>query len=173
MRTDGLVLMGRFGAPQGLGGEIRVQSFTGDPRAIGAYGALTDSGARRSFAFERVRALKGDLLVAKVKGVDSRDAAAALTGTELFARRSNLPPPDEDEFYHADLVGLEAVTQGGERIGRVAGLLNYGAGDILEIAKGDGEALLLPFTRAVAPRIDFESGRIVIEPPLDLDEDAP
>ena len=167
--ADRLVLMGVFGAPRGVFGEIRVKSFTGDPMAIGAYGALTDAGTSRVFAFERLRPLKRDMLIAKLKGVSTIEAAAELTGVEIFAKRSQLPPPNEDEFYHADLVGLEAVTWEGESLGRVASLANYGAGDILEIAKEDGEFLLLPFTQAVAPKIDFEAGRIVIEPPVEVE----
>ncbi len=166
---DRLVLVGVFGAPQGVRGEIRVKSFTGEVRAIGSYGALTDAKRSRAFEFERLRALKDDMLVAKVKGVDDRDFAASLTGVEIFARRDQLPPPKTGEFYYDDLIGLEAVTRSGEPIGRVASLMNYGAGDILEIApEGGGEALLLPFTSAVAPIIDFEAGRIVIEPPREI-----
>jgi len=161
--------MGVFGAPHGVKGEVRVKSFTGDPEAIGAYGALTDAGNSRVFAFERLRPLKGDMLIAKLNGVSTQEAAAALTGVEIFAKRSQLPPPSEDEFYHADLVGLEAVTREGARLGRVASLLNYGAGDILEIARADGETLLLPFTNAIAPEIDFEAGRIFIEPPVEVE----
>jgi len=162
---DRLVLIGVFGAPQGVRGEIRVKSFTGDPKDIGAYGALTDAAAARVFAFERLRWVKEDMLVAKVKGADTRLAAASLTGVQIFVRRNQLPPPNADEFYHADLVGLAAVTRGGETLGRVEALANYGAGDILEIVRGDGETLLLPFTKAVAPKIDFEGGQIVIDPP--------
>ncbi|HZZ61148.1 MAG TPA: ribosome maturation factor RimM [Roseiarcus sp.] len=171
--ADRLVLVGAFGAPQGVRGEIRVRSFTGEAEAIGAYGALTDATRSRAFAFERRRPLKDDLLVVKVKGVDTREAAAALTGVEIFARRDRLPPPKADEFYCDDLVGLEAVTRVGERLGRVASLMNYGAGDILEIAsEGGGEALLLPFTKAVAPVVDFEAGRIVIEAPREVEGEA-
>ena len=137
---------------------MRVKSFTFEPRAIGAYGTLTDAGGSRAFAFERLRGLKDDMLVVKVKGVDTREAAAALTGVEIFARRNQLPPPKADEFYYDDLVGLEAVTRDGNRLGRVASLMNYGAGDILEIAAEGGETLLLPFTRRVAPTIDFTAG---------------
>jgi 16S rRNA processing protein RimM len=176
LRPDRLVLIGAFGAPQGVRGEIRVRSFTFEPKAIGAYGTLTDARRSRAFAFERMRALKDDMLVVKVKGVDTREAAAALTGVEIYARREQLPPPAADEFYYDDLVGLEAVTRAGEPLGRVASLMNYGAGDILEIAPEDGrEAFLLPFTRAVAPTIDFEAGRIVIEPPQEVlgEADAP
>ena len=167
---DRLVLVGAFGAPQGVRGEIRLKSFTGEAKAIGAYGALTDARRSRAFAFERLRLLKDDMLVAKVKGVDTREAAAALTRVKIFARRDQLPPPNADEFYYDDLIGLEAVTLEGARLGRVASLMNYGAGDILEITPDGGdETLLLPFTKDVAPVVDFEAGRIVIEPPRETE----
>ncbi len=166
MRPGGLVLLGVFGAPQGIAGEIRIKAFTGDPKAVGAYGPLTDAAGQRVFAIERLRPVKGDMLAAKLKGIETREAAAALTGVELFARRERLPPTMGEEFYCADLVGLEAVTREGARLGRVSSVSNYGAGDILEIAPdGGGETLLMPFTRAVAPVIDFDRGEIVIEPP--------
>ena len=169
MRPDRPVLVGVFGAPQGVRGEIRVKSLTGDPKAIGAYGALTDATRSSVFAFERLRALKDDMLVVKIRGVETREAAASLTGVEIYAGRDRMPPPGEDEYYYADLVGLDAVTATGERLGRIARVSNYGAGDILEIAlDGDGETLLMPFTRAVAPTIDFEAGRIVVEPPKEI-----
>jgi 16S rRNA processing protein RimM len=169
--ADRLVLVGVFGAPQGVRGEIRVKSFTGDPKAIGAYGALTDASRAKIFVLERLRSLRDDMLVVKLKGVDNRDAAAALTRVEIFARRDQLPAPREGEFYHDDLIGLEAVTTSGEGIGRVVALSNFGAGDILEIApEGGGETQLLPFTKAVAPTIDFEAGRIVIEPPRETED---
>jgi 16S rRNA processing protein RimM len=169
---DRLVLVGMFGAPQGVRGEIRVRCFTSEAKAIGAYGTLTDATRSNAFSFERLRGLKEDVVIVKVKGVETRDAAAALTGVEIFARRSKLPPPDANEFYYDDLVGLEAVTPDGKRFGRIAALMNYGAGDILEIAPyGGGEALLLPFAKAVARAVDFEAGRIVIEPPAEVEGD--
>jgi len=166
--ADLLVFMGVFGAPHGIKGEIRVKSFADEPEAIGAYGALVDASGGRVFDFERRRSLKGSMLIVKIKGVDTREAAAALTGVEIFARRSQLPPTSEGEFYHADLVGLEAVTREGAPMGRIASVVNYGAGDILEVERPDGEILLLPFTKAVAPKIDLDGGRIVIEPPLEV-----
>ena len=169
---DRLILMGVFGAPQGVRGEIRVKSLTGEPSAIGAYGPLTNKGRTRMFAFESLRPLKDDLLVARVTGILSREAAEAFKGVEIFARRDQLPAPDEDEFYYEDLVGLEAVDAAGGPIGRVVSLMNHGAGDVLEIAPADGgETLLLPFTKSVAPRIDFAAGRIVIEPPREVEND--
>jgi 16S rRNA processing protein RimM len=167
---DRLVLVARFGAPQGVRGEARLQSFTADPMAIGGYGPLSDAGRTRDFSFERLRPLKDDLLIVKVLGVQTREAAAALTGLELFARRDRLPAPSADEFYYDDLVGLAAATADGRRLGRVVAVSNYGAGDILEVApEHGGEALLLPFTRAVVPAIDFETGRMVVAPPVEID----
>ena len=162
-----------FGAPRGVRGETRVRSLTRDPMSIGAYGPLTDAARSREFAFEALRLLKGDMLAARVKGVDTREAAAALTGVEIFVPRDRLPRLGEDEFYYEDLIGLEAVTASGKRLGRVVSLSNYGAGDILEIrSEGGDETLLLPFARAIAPTIDFEAGRIVIEPPREVDREV-
>jgi 16S rRNA processing protein RimM len=167
---DRLILMGVFGVPQGVRGEVRVKSLTGDPNAIGAYGPLTDKGRTRTFAFEALRPLKDDMLVARVAGVSTREAAAALKGVEIFARRDQLPPPAHDEFYWDDLIGLEAIDAAGALLGRVASLMNYGAGDVLEIAPAEGHGtLLLPFTKRVALSIDFDAGRIVIERPREVE----
>jgi len=164
--------MGVFGAPQGVRGEVRVKSLTSEPHAIGAYGPLTDKGGKRAFAFESLRPVKDDMLVARLAGVSTREAAETLKGVELFARRDQLPPPNEDEFYYDDLVGLEAVDAEGAPLGRIVSLMNYGGGDVLEIAAAEGgETLLLPFTKRVAPRIDFDAGRIVIEPPREVEDE--
>ncbi|HEY1452084.1 MAG TPA: ribosome maturation factor RimM [Roseiarcus sp.] len=169
---DRLILMGVFGAPQGVRGEVRVKSLTRVPRAIGAYGPLTDRDRARVFVFESLRPLKADMLVARLTGVSTREAAATLTGVEIFARRDQLPPPSDDEFYYDDLIGLDAVNAAGAPLGQIVSLLNYGGGDILEIAPaGGGETLLLPFTRQVAPTIDFEAGRVVIEPPHEVEDE--
>jgi 16S rRNA processing protein RimM len=170
-----LVLLGVFGAAQGVRGEVRVKSFTADPRAIAGYGALTDRAGARAFRIERLRPLRDDMLVVRLAGVTTRDAAEALTGVEIYARRDQLPPPAADEFYYDDLVGLAVVTSEGAPLGRVVALCNHGAGDILEIAPAaGGETLLLPFTKAVALEIDFDGGRIVVAPPGEIDgEESP
>jgi 16S rRNA processing protein RimM len=159
-----------FGAPQGVRGEARVKSYTQDPQAIATYGPLADARGARAFVLSATRLLKDDIIVARVAGITTREAAAALTGVELYARREQLPPPGEDEFYHDDLIGLAAGTREGVPLGRVVALANHGAGDILEIApEGGGETLLLPFTKAVVPEIDFAAGRIVVEPPGEIE----
>jgi 16S rRNA processing protein RimM len=164
-----MVLVGRFGAAQGVRGEIRIKSYTADPLSVGEYGPLSDETGARKFEIERLRPLKDDMLVAKVKGLANRDAAQALTGLALFVSREKLPPPDDDEFYIADLVGLAAVTPDGATIGRVKNIVNYGAGDILEIQPSAGDTLLAPFTKEVAPKIDFAAGHIVVILPTEVE----
>ena len=173
MSSDRLVALGVFGAPQGVKGEVRVKSYTADPAAIGGYGPLTDAAGARRFALKVLRPLRDDMLVARVEGVTTREAAAALTNAELFARRSQLPPPDAEEFYHHDLIGLAATTPDGAAFGRVVAVVNHGAGDLLEIARPEGATALLAFTRAVAPEIDFANGWIVVIPPPEVDGEAP
>ncbi len=164
-----LVLVGKFGAAHGIKGEVRLQSFTGDPAAIGRYGPLSDA-AGRLFKLTSLRHIKGDLFVARVEGLKDRSAAEALVNIELFVARTALPPPDEDEFYLADLIGLAAMDSSGASLGTVLNILNYGGGDILEIApQVGGETLLFPFTKDVVPKIDIAAGHIVIVPPVEVE----
>lgn len=165
-----LILMGRFGAPHGVRGELRLQSYAADPLAIGSYGPLSDKTGARSFSLLSVRPQGKEMLVCKVAGVADRTAAEALTGVELYISREKLPLPDEDEFYLADLVGLGAQTAAGETLGRVVAVRNFGAGDILEVAPvGGGDTVYYPFTRAVVPVVDLAGRRIVVEPPVEVD----
>jgi 16S rRNA processing protein RimM len=167
------ILLGRFGAAHGVRGEVRLQSFTDDPIAIASYGPLTDRSGAKSFTLLSVRPQGKDMLVARVEGVSDRAGAEALTGLELYVTREQLPPPDEDEFYLADLIGLRAETRDGEVIGHVVAVRNFGAGDILEIAPaGGGETLMFLFTKAVVPTIDVAKGRILVEPPLEIGEET-
>jgi 16S rRNA processing protein RimM len=166
---QGLVLLGRFGAPHGVRGEIRLQSFTADPLAIAGYGGLTDKSGARKFTLTSVRPQGKDMLVAKVSGVEGRSGAEALTGVELYLPREKLPAPEEEEFYIADLVGLRAETPDGAELGMIVAVRNFGAGDILEIAPAQGgETLLLPFTKSVVPTVDISAGRVIVEPPAEV-----
>ena len=170
-RNGNLILLGRFGAPHGVRGEVRLQSFTQDPLAIAGYGALTDRSGTRIFNITNIRPQGKDMLVARVTGVNDRASAEALTGLELFISRDSLPPPeDEDEFYLADLVGLRVETREGVPIGAVVAVRNFGAGDIVEVAPvGGGETLMFPFTKAVVPVVEIGAGRIIVEPPEEID----
>jgi 16S rRNA processing protein RimM len=165
------ICVARFGAAHGVRGEIRLWSFTEEPLAVTAYGPLeTKDGARR-FEIETARAAK-DHLVARVKGIDSRDGAEKLNGLELYVAREKLPATDDDEFYHVDLIGLAAVTAQDQPLGRIVAVHNFGAGDIIEIAtENGGESLLLPFSNAVVPTVDLKNGRAIVIPPGEIGGD--
>jgi 16S rRNA processing protein RimM len=168
------ICVAQIGAPHGVRGEVRIKSFTADPMALTDYGALTSEDGTRSFEITAVRPAK-EVLVARLTGVDDRNAAEALRNLRLYVPRDRLPAADEDEFYHADLIGLAVVREDGTPMGRVAALHNFGAGDLIEIApEMGGASLLLPFTKGVVPVIDLAGGRIIIVAPEEApDEPSP
>ena len=161
------VLLGAVIGAQGLKGEVKVKTFTQSPGRLGAYGPLHTKDGKR-FRVLSVREGK-DAAVVALDGVNNRDAAEALKGAELFVPRTALPKEDADEFYHADLIGLRAEDTEGRAMGTVRALHNFGAGDVLEIVRDDGDEVFLPFTREVAREIDIEGGRIVIAAPEDIE----
>lgn len=159
------ICVARIGAAHGLRGEVRLNSFTADPMDVTRYGVLSNADGTRAFELESCRTVKGGL-IARFKGIADRTAAEALCHVDLYVPRDRLPPPEADEFYHADLIGLTAVGQDGAVIGTVAAIHDFGAGDILEIAPaGGGPTLMLPFNDAVVPDIDIAAGRLVVVPP--------
>ncbi|HEV3241655.1 MAG TPA: ribosome maturation factor RimM [Methyloceanibacter sp.] len=161
------VLIGEIGRPQGLNGEVRIRSFTAEPGAIADYGPLEDETGTRRFEIESLR-VTPKALTARIKGVASRGAAEALTGTKLYVPRSRLPE-QEDEWYHSDLIGLSAMDQDGLAVGAVIAVHNFGAGDLLEIRPASGGAtLLIPFTRDTVPEVDVEGGWLKVVPPEGL-----
>ena len=166
------VLVGAFGGPHGVLGEIRLKSYTQDPMSIAGFGALRDSSGR-FYEIAAARLFKEDLLIVKLRGVADRDAAQKLTNLKLYVARKELPPPGEDEFYCLDLIGLSAETRDGQVLGTIVAVPNYGAGDILEIAPPAGETLLFPFTRAIVPHVDVAGGKVIVEPPEVTEADSP
>jgi 16S rRNA processing protein RimM len=168
----GRICVARIGAPHGVRGAVKLWTFTEDPQAVLHYGPLTTKDGARSFAIDTAREAKGHL-VATLKGVANREDAERLNGIELYVPRDALPPTDDDEYYHADLIGLAAVDPAGGPIGRVTAIHNFGAGDIIEIAPPQGNTLLLPFTNAVVPTVDLAAGQVVIELPAEIEGDSP
>ncbi len=161
------VCIAQIGGPHGIRGEVKLRSFTGDPMAVKDYGPLeTEDGSAR-FEIEAVRPAKGHL-VARLRGVHDRNAAERLTNIRLFVPRERLPPPGTDEFYHADLIGLTAVTADGVEVGTVVAVHDFGAGDLLELRPvSGGTTIMLPFTDAFVPSVDIAGGRIVVQPPAE------
>jgi 16S rRNA processing protein RimM len=157
------VLVGEIGRPHGVRGLVKLHSFTADPAAIASYGPLTDEGATRRFAVT----LLADG-VARIEGVADRDAAQRLTGTRLYVERDRLPPPEEEEYYLADLIGLAAVTEAGAPHGTVRAVEDHGAGAFL-VLEHAGRETLLPFTRAAVPAVDLAAGRVVVAPPAEIE----
>ncbi len=136
------ICVGVVTGPHGVGGALRIKSFTARPEDIAAYGPLADETGRRHLELRLLGTAKG-VLIARLPGVEDRDRAAALRGLHLYLPRSALPPPELEEYYHADLIGLEAVLADGSPLGRVRAVHDFGAGDTLEIerrghAAGDG-----------------------------------
>ena len=170
-RPPARLVVGVVGAPHGIRGEVRVKCFTEDPAALGRYGPLTSTDGRVRVEIAALRPLKDDLVVVRLKGVTTREAAAALTGTTLHLDRSALPEAGEEEFYHADLVGLAARLPDGTALGRVVAVQNHGAGDLLEIARDGADTLLIAFTRAFVPVIDVAGGRVVVSREALADEE--
>ena len=167
------ICVARIGSAHGVHGAVKLWTFTEDPLAVKHYGPLTTKDGARSFEVATAREAKGHL-VATLKGIATREDAERLNGIELYIAREKLPATDDDEYYHADLIGLVAVNAADEPIGRVLAIHNFGAGDIIEIAPPLGATMLLPFTNAVVPTIDFANGRVVIELPQEIGgEDVP
>ncbi len=166
------VCLGAIAGAQGVRGAVRIKSFTAAPQDVAAYGPLEDEPGERRFDIA-VEGVARDLVVARISGIDDRSAAEALRGTRLYVDRARLPPTaDGDEFYHADLLGLEAVDPAGAAIGRVSGIIPAGGADVLEIAcTGRAQPLLVPFTCDAVPTVEIAAGRIVVVPPDREDED--
>jgi 16S rRNA processing protein RimM len=166
-RDGARVCVGRIGGASGIRGWVRIASYTADPADIAAYGPLTDESGTRRLTLTVKRMAKGSV-IATIDGVADRNAAEKLAGLQLYAERASLPPPDEEEFYRADLIGLEAVTPDGAPLGRIVAVEDYGAGDVIELRLAEGGSVLVPFTQAVVPVVDIAAGRVVIDPPPGL-----
>ncbi|MEM9144832.1 MAG: ribosome maturation factor RimM [Pseudomonadota bacterium] len=165
-----MICVGAIAGAFGVSGEVRLKSFCSEPRAIASYGPVLDADDR-AFTVRITREVKGGF-AARLSGIATREEAEALRGTQLFVPRARLPAAPEDEFYHADLIGLEVVDTGGAQMGEIRAVHDHGAGDVLEIAAPGTDGLLVPFTRASVPTIDLALGRVVVDPPRYLEEDA-
>ncbi|MBL27296.1 MAG: hypothetical protein CMM50_07085 [Rhodospirillaceae bacterium] len=171
--ADRLILVGAVTAPHGVQGAVKVKSFTADPEALAVL-PLHDQEGRRVRL--KVLSARGDVLIARIAGTSDRNAAERLRGTRLFVPREALDEPDEDEFYHADLIGLRAERADGSLVGTVAAMHDFGAGDLVEVKTEAGKAVLLPFDRDTVPVVDVAGGRLVVDPPhglIDGEDGAP
>jgi 16S rRNA processing protein RimM len=167
-QAEGLVVLGAVAGAHGVRGEVKVRTFTETPEGLAAYGPLTGDPGGRRFVVLALRPAK-DGAVVRLDGVADREAAAALKGTRLCVPRAALgEPEDEDSFFHVDLIGLAAEDEAGARLGTVAAVHDFGAGDMLEVRLAEGRSVLVPFRRERVPTVDVKGGRVVVR----LDEDT-
>ena len=163
------ICLGAVAGAFGVKGDLRLKSFTAVPEDIAAYGPLETESGTQAFTVTLTGQTTKGALIGRLSGIDTKEAADALRGTRLYAPRARLPDLPDDEFYHADLIGLAVFDTGGTSLGEVTAVHDHGAGDLLEIRlPGGGGTVLLPFTRDCAPTVDLAAGRIVADPPEGL-----
>jgi len=163
--SDERICVGVIAGAFGVKGEVRLKSFCAEPEDVATYGPLWTEDGARSFTIEITRPVKSGF-AALITGVTTKEAADALRGTRLYADRTALPSLPDDEYYHADLIGLEVVDTGGVALGHVTAVHNHGAGDLLEITgPGLKSPALVPFTRASVPTVDLAAARVIVDPP--------
>lgn len=167
--TSDRICIGAIAGAFGVAGEVRLKSFCSEPSDIASYGPLTTEDGSRAFHITLTRPVAGGL-GARIAGVATREQAEALRGVSLFVTRDRLPKLPDDEFYHADLIGLDVYDTGGQPLGKVLAIYNHGAGDIIEIsATRHKSALLLPFTRTIVPNVDLAGRRMIVDLPEETD----
>ena len=164
-KNDDRVCVGAIAGSFGVRGEVRLKSFCAEPEDIATYGPLSSEDGSQTYSVRIVRSIKNGF-AARLGGVQTKEQADGLRGARLYVGRDTLPDLPDDEYYHADLIGLDVFDTGGTRLGRVKSVLNHGASDLLEIhGPGLKNTVLLPFTLAAVPTVDIAAGRIIADPP--------
>ena len=169
MTGSRLIEVGRVAGAFGVKGELRINTYTEAPLALRSYGPLLDGGGSTVLELTAAREVKGGI-IARAKGVETKEQADALRGLLLHVDRASLPPAEEDEFYLTDLIGLAAVAPDGTALGKIRSVQDFGAGDLLEIEPAAGQTWYAPFTREVVPEVDIPGGRVVIDRPGEVSE---
>ncbi|UWQ78866.1 ribosome maturation factor RimM [Leisingera sp. S132] len=163
-----LICVGAISGSFGVRGEVRLKSFCAIPEEIEDYSPLSNEDGTRTYSLTITRPIKNGF-AALLEGVETKEDADAIKGLRLFARRDQLPQLPDDEFYHADLIGLQVYDTGGVLLGTVKSVQNHGAADLLEIhGPGLRATVLLPFTLDAVPTVDLTQGRIIADPPEGL-----
>ena len=168
---DGKILIAQIGAAHGIRGEVRVKLFSDDPASLTQYGPLLSADGSRRFKILSARASK-TVFVCRIKDVADRNGAESLNGVKLYVDRDHLPELEEEEFYHSDLIGLEARLEDGTALGTIVGIPDFGAGDLLDISSIGGKGLYVPFTQEAVPEVNLAEGHVVIVPPEGLLDEA-
>jgi 16S rRNA processing protein RimM len=158
-----LVCVAAVAAAHGVRGAIRLKTFTESPENVGAYGPPMDQDGRELFAIQVIGRTR-DGVVVQAEGIDDRDAAEALRGLRLYVPRARLPEPEADAFYYDDLIGLAVRDTTGRDLGRITGVHNFGAGEVLEYLDTRGQERMLPFSRTIVLDVDVNDGQVTVAP---------
>jgi len=162
MSTPELICVAAIAGAFGVKGEVKLKSFTDIPENCVSYGPLLSKSGKVIITPTSHRLVKGGVAV-KCAEVKTREEAEGLKSTKLYVPRENFPAPDEDEFYAADLIGLEVKSTEGKRVGKIIAVEDFGAGDLLEIKPKEGKSFYHPFTLAATPKVDIKAGRVIIK----------
>ena len=154
----GLVTLAAITGAHGVRGEVRLKLFTDSPASLAAHQTVLVNGREHRLLHVGGTAKSP---TARLEGLTDRTAAEGLRGALIEVDRAALPPLEEDEYYHADLIGLPCLGRDGTPLGMVSAVENYGAGDLLEVQADDGRKALIPFKPGIA---DLEDGRVVLDP---------
>ncbi|MFM7084387.1 MAG: ribosome maturation factor RimM [Hyphomicrobium sp.] len=170
MDPNRLVLLGEVTSAHGIKGEVRIKTFTSTPEDIASYGPLSDQFGQNLLNIETLRVTaKG--IIAHFKGINDRTSAEKLKNTKLYVKRSQLPPAENGSYYHEDLLGLEAIAESGKVLGLVTGIFNFGGGNLIEITPPQKkEKFLIPFKDSFVPKVDLQEGKIMINPPVFVED---
>ena len=174
MTTDSkLILVGHVAGGFGVKGEVRITAYTADPLALTDYGPLLRADGSHGLTLTQTRATK-DGVVGRAKEIATKEEADALRNLKLYVPRDAFPAPEEDEFYLADLIGVEARDAGGGVLGTVKAVQTFGADDMLEIAPANGgPTWYLPFTRDAVPELHIADGWLLAVKPTEIGEREP
>ncbi|WP_316858346.1 ribosome maturation factor RimM [uncultured Cohaesibacter sp.] len=161
------ICIAQIGAAHGVRGEVRLKLFSDDPDAFFQYGPLENADGSRRFEIQSAR-LSKTVYVCRIKGLNDRNEAESLNGVRLYVDRDKLPELEEEEFYHSDLIGLEARLEDGTSLGSIVAIQDFGAGDMLDVMPARGKGYYIPFTREAVPEIHVSEGYVLIVPPEGL-----
>lgn len=165
--SSSYICVGVIVAPHGIKGEVKIHSYTEQAEDLTAYGPIYNQSGTKTFRV-KIKHVKGDAVIASLEGYPDRNSIETLRGMKLYIPREALPEPEEEEFYHEDLLNMKVVLPDATSFGTVKAIYNFGAGDVMEIALASGKTELLPFTKAVFPVINFKEGFLEAHLPQEL-----
>jgi len=170
--TSSYIMVAAIAGAFGVRGEVKLKCFTETPKNAVSYGPLLSETGKTILTVTASRAIKGGLAV-KTREVATREQAEAMKSTKLYVPRSALPQTDEDEFYISDLVNLSVRNMAGDEVGKIAAVLDFGSGELIEVRPPKGQTYFVPFTREEVPRVSVDEGFIVIDPMETVEAKAP